>query len=92
MLKGLIVDNMVIGGPAYNSGILKKGDIILAIDGVVTTEETVLSMLLGEDIPGSAVTLNIAAKSRCAFASIRMLRKLSTIQYIQVVPPTCSRL
>ena len=57
------MDNMVIGGPAYNSGILKKGDIILAIDGVVTTEETVLSMLLGEDIPGSAVTLKISRQS-----------------------------
>lgn len=60
MLKGLIVDNMVIGGPAYNSGALKRGDIILAVDGMITTEESVISMLLGQDIPGSMVTLRIS--------------------------------
>ena len=59
MLKGLAIDNMVIGGPAHNTGLLEKGDLIIAIDGVAVTEETIHAALLGDDIPGSQVVLTI---------------------------------
>ena len=58
MLKGLLVDNMVIGGPAHNTGLLEKDDTIIAIDGIVT-EESIHAALLGEDIPGSSVVLTV---------------------------------
>ncbi len=38
MLCGLIVDSTVIGGPAYNSGQLERGDVILRVDGVLATQ------------------------------------------------------
>jgi S1-C subfamily serine protease len=60
MLRGCIIDNMVIGGPAYNVGLLRRGDIITGVDGVPATEETVLTMLLGDDVPGSQVTLKMS--------------------------------
>jgi hypothetical protein len=59
MLKGLRIDNMVIGGPAHNTGLLEKGDTIVAIDGIAVTEESIHAALLGEDIPGSSVVLTI---------------------------------
>ena len=59
MLKGLAIDNMVIGGPAHNTGLLEKGDLIIAIDGVAVTEDTIHAALLGDDIPGSSVVLTI---------------------------------
>jgi C-terminal processing protease CtpA/Prc len=60
MLKGLIIDNMVFGGPAHNIGSLRKGDIITGVDGVPATEDTVLNMLLGDDVPGSEVTVSLS--------------------------------
>lgn len=33
MLKGAHIDNIVFGGPGYNSQMLSKGDKIMKVDG-----------------------------------------------------------
>ena len=63
LLCGVTIDNMIIGGPAYNSRQLEIGDIILQVDGVAATLASFLlncprfqdqtrsdSMLAGEHI------------------------------------------
>jgi C-terminal processing protease CtpA/Prc len=59
MLNDLIIDNMVIGGPAYKCKQLDRGDKILKVDGVEVDEENFQTILLGDDIPGSPVVLTV---------------------------------
>ena len=50
---------MVIGGPAYNSGELAKGDVIMEVDGKAVTEENIHDALLGSDVPGTAFVVKV---------------------------------
>ena len=59
MVDGLTIDNMVIGGPAYNSGQLDRGDLIVAVDFKSVSEESLQDLLVGPDIPLSSVTLTV---------------------------------
>ncbi len=70
MINGRIVDSMVIGGPAYNSQQLNRGDVILKVDGVSVTNENILETMVGCDVPGSIVDLCIAKGSH----KVRFLR------------------
>ena len=55
MFSGTKVDNMIIGGPAYNSRLLDKGDVVCQIDKRPVNVEDLQSSLSGSDIPGSSV-------------------------------------
>jgi hypothetical protein len=57
MLHGTKVENTLFGGPAF--GLLKKGDILVKIDGVPVSEDDILSGLRGPDVPGSTVVLTV---------------------------------
>jgi hypothetical protein len=57
MLHGTKIENTLIGGPAF--GLLKKGDILIKIDGQPVSEENILTALRGSDIPGSKVVLTV---------------------------------
>ena len=59
MLNGMAIDNMVVGGPAYNSGQLQQNDVIVQIDGMPVSNENIHDSLLGSDIPGSTVTITV---------------------------------
>lgn len=59
MLNGLTINNMVEGGPAYKSKQLEKGDIILSVDGQDVTLESCPDALIGNDVPGSMVTMTV---------------------------------
>ena len=59
MLVGSKIDNMVIGGPAYNSQKLSKGDVLLKVDDLKVDDERLHEMLIGQDIPGSSVKLTV---------------------------------
>lgn len=60
MINGTVIDNMVIGGPAYNSQLLGRGDTILKVDGISVTNENILESMVGCDVPGSIMDLCIA--------------------------------
>ena len=59
MLTGNAIDNMVVGGPAYNSGKLQKGDVIVEVDNVPATIEGLHRQLIGNDIAGSSVLISV---------------------------------
>ena len=59
MIIGTTIDGMVLGGPASNSGRLSKGDVILEVDGLTVTSDTVAQALLGSDIPGTSLRLKV---------------------------------
>jgi hypothetical protein len=37
LLQGCTIESMIVGGPAYNSRQLERGDVILKVDDVVAT-------------------------------------------------------
>lgn len=57
MLTGVTIDSTVAGGPAFNSMQLSRGDVILSVDGVAVTNENIIQLLVGNDLPGSSVEL-----------------------------------
>jgi S1-C subfamily serine protease len=60
MLLGTTIDNLVVGGPAYNSRQLFRGDVISKVDGVPVTQSNVHEAIVGNDVPGSQVTISVA--------------------------------
>ena len=59
MITGVTIDSTVAGGPAINSQ-LARGDVILKVDGNSATNDNILQLLVGNDIPGSAVEICVA--------------------------------
>ena len=59
MINGTSIDNTVVGGPAHNSQKLSHGDTILKVDGLVATNENILELLIGNDVPGSSVEITV---------------------------------
>ena len=60
MMNGTMIENMVVGGPAYNSKQLEHGDVILEVDGQEAKNENIFEVLIGCDVPGSAVNIKLA--------------------------------
>lgn len=60
MLADRVIDNMVVGGPAFNSQVLAKGDTIVKVDGFEVDADNHLEMIIGSDVPGSVVKLTVA--------------------------------
>jgi C-terminal processing protease CtpA/Prc len=53
------IDNVLIGGPAFISGKLSKGDVVLSVDGKEATIENVHDLLVGSDIPGADLHMRV---------------------------------
>jgi C-terminal processing protease CtpA/Prc len=60
MLLGTMVDNLVVGGPAYNSRQLYHGDVIVKVDGIPITASNIHEVMVGDDIPGAPVVVSVA--------------------------------
>ena len=58
-----MVDEVILGGPAYESKQLDKGDILTQIDRCQVSVTDVQQRLAGSDIVGSTVTLTVCKKS-----------------------------
>ena len=75
MLSGNRIDNLVIGGPAFNSGKLAKNDEIIRVDGAVcSTHEQMLELLSGNDEPNTPVTLTILRQGNGAVDNVTLTR------------------
>jgi C-terminal processing protease CtpA/Prc len=57
MINGTKVDNLLVGGPAYNSKEMTQGDVILKVDSVDVTEENIRDLLVGNDTPGTPMQI-----------------------------------
>jgi hypothetical protein len=70
-LKGATIAGIIIGGPAFMSGQLSIGDVIVMVDRRVVTSENLHDLLVGSDEPGSTVTITVIkdAKSSDIFSS-----------------------
>ena len=74
----LLIEAVDIGGPAYNSGKVFRGDSLLAIDNVQVTKEMetdkVSAMLRGEDEAGSATTLLLRCSRTSRAKQVTLIR------------------
>ena len=61
--QGVLVEDLVDGGPASEAG-LKRGDVVLAMDGIATASATELQSRIGAAEPGTVVELLILRKGR----------------------------
>ena len=76
MLDHSRIDNIVPGGPAFNSRQLSRGDQILQVDGCDCTgasTDTIHDMLLGDDVPGSSLTVTVRKHSQDLRGSIQQV-------------------
>jgi S1-C subfamily serine protease len=55
-----MVDNLVVGGPAYNSRQLHHGDVIVKVDGIPITASNIHEVMVGDDVPGAPVVVSVA--------------------------------
>ncbi len=60
IIHGTTIETTVMGGPAYNSKQIDPGDVILRVDGENATADNIKDLLVGEDLPGSSVTIAVA--------------------------------
>ena len=56
-MKGSTIAGLVVGGPSFLCGQLNIGDIIVQVDGTAVTNDNLHQLLLGDDLPGSSVTI-----------------------------------
>jgi len=75
MLAGSRIDNLVIGGPAFNSGKLSKNDEILRVDGTVcSTQKQIFDLIVGSDEPDTPVTLTVRLSRDGAIDNVTLVR------------------
>ncbi len=60
VLQGNVVESTVVGGPAFTSMRLGRGDILLQVDGQEATDQNIGVLLAGDDTPGSRLVLTVA--------------------------------
>jgi len=69
------VENIVTGGPAYNSREFSVGDRIVAVDGVPVDSKSVYACMRGSDVVGSPVEVRVAKNGQAnAITSIKLTR------------------
>ena len=78
MLNGCVVEFLVVGGPAYNSGQLDRGDTVLKVNDTPVTTETILQALVGEDTPGSELSLTVKKGGKSGVVRVVMLQRMAT--------------
>ena len=72
--KSCVIVNVLVGGPAFNSNKVFKGDKIVSIDGVPVTGGDIIAKLTGSDIPGSVVTIGLHRKDSNSVEEVKLLR------------------
>ena len=57
-----VVENVMIGGPAFASRHIFKGDCIVKVNGEFVQGNDLLEKIIGDDVPGTLVTLTLRVK------------------------------
>jgi hypothetical protein len=60
VLQGTVIESTIVGGLAYMSMCLRRGDILLQVDGQEATDQNIGILLVGIDRPGSRLVLSVA--------------------------------
>lgn len=75
LLTGVVIDTIVIGGPAHaHSNQINRGDKILSVNGVPATADNVLTLLVGEDVPGSHVDVTMTRSKASSAFTVKLTR------------------
>ena len=79
MFVGSTIDNMVIGGPAYNCQRLSKGDILCKVDDEPVDVHTLHDKLIGSDVPGSLVKITVCSSTQNEEKEVVLTRMATTM-------------
>jgi hypothetical protein len=63
VLEGTTVDCVVAGGPSWARS-LSRGDVIIRVDGRAATKDNIAELLVGDDTPGTTVTITVSTQVR----------------------------
>ncbi len=74
MLNGTMIECTVVGGPAHNSRQIEHGDFVLEVDGNLATNDNIIELLIGNDIPGSVVKIKLAKGAQQEFHIVDIQR------------------
>jgi len=71
ILKDCLILDMLTGSPASMSRKFQKGDVVVAIDNVAATSENTVGLLVGEDTPGSILSITVSRQGRMHTVSLK---------------------
>jgi hypothetical protein len=77
LLVGMSIDNMVVGGPAYNCQQLNKGDLLMRVDDEEVGLHDIHEKLVGSDIPGTFVKVAVLSPETMEEKEV-MLTRMAT--------------
>jgi hypothetical protein len=90
VLEGTTVDCVVAGGPSWARS-LSRGDVIIRVDGRAATKDNIAELLVGDDTPGTTVTITVTTQV-CNFSpSPVRLSEASSISSRSSRIPVCLR-
>ena len=76
--KTCVITNVLVGGPAFNSKRVFKGDKIVSIDSVPVVGGEIIPRLKGTDAPGSVVTIGLQRKDSKSVDEVKLRRMENT--------------
>jgi len=69
-----VVHGSVPGSPAYFSGKIKQGDVILQVDEQNVSPDNVVTMMCGNDVPGTRIKLMVDRAKRKRPFAVHLIR------------------
>ena len=74
-----VINGTLVGGPAFNSNKIHKGDEMVSVDGVKCkgNEKKIDALLTGSDQPGSVVTLGMRRSNSSEVSEVKLQRMAS---------------
>ena len=75
---GLTIEDLVVGGPAFNCEQLSRGDEMLMIDDEIVNADNCFDRLIGSDEPGSLVKITVRSASSQQVKNVILTRVSAT--------------
>jgi len=75
------VENLMVGGPAYLSRKVLRGDFIIEVDGKPVYSWNLSSAIIGDDLPGSILTLKLRRGENSFTVT---LKRISTAEVVHI--------
>jgi hypothetical protein len=79
LLNCCIIDRLVLGGPAWKSKFFKIGDEIDKVDGIRADRANIHELLIGNDVPGSSVSITLKTDGWHGLGKTVELKRMSAI-------------
>lgn len=79
--KMMVIRDILVGGPAWCSKQLLRGDVVVAIDGQELHGDAIIGALQGSQIPGTDVVLSVKKLQTGALQDV-VLQRMHTSQVL----------